>query len=43
LGEKSNLTPAEAPALFNHVIASILDENSYAVWQVPVLSGRKPR
>ena len=43
LGAKSNLTPAEAPALFNHVIDSIRDENSYAVWHVPVLSGRKPR
>ncbi len=43
LGQKSNLTPTEALALFNHVIASIRDEDSYAVWQVPVLSGRKAR
>lgn len=43
LGEKSNLTPAEALALFHHAIASIRDENSYAVWHVPLLSGRKPR
>ncbi|HEU4582858.1 MAG TPA: methyltransferase domain-containing protein [Polyangiaceae bacterium] len=43
LGQKSNLTPAEAHALFDHLIASIRDENSYAVWHVPVLSGRKSR
>jgi len=42
LGERSKLTPSEALALFNQVIASIRDEASYAVWQVPVLSGRKP-
>jgi ubiquinone/menaquinone biosynthesis C-methylase UbiE len=42
LGQKSNLTPTEALALFNQVIASIRDEGSYAVWHVPVLSGRKP-
>jgi ubiquinone/menaquinone biosynthesis C-methylase UbiE len=42
LGEKSKLTPREALALFNQVVASIRDEGSYAVWHVPVLSGRKP-
>ena len=43
LGQKSRLTPTEALALFNQIIASIRDEESYAVWQVPILSGRKPR
>jgi len=42
LGDKSKLTPTETLALFNQVVASIRDENSYAVWHVPVLSGRKP-
>jgi ubiquinone/menaquinone biosynthesis C-methylase UbiE len=42
LGERSKLTPTEALALFNQVVASIRDEASYAVWHVPVLSGRKP-
>jgi ubiquinone/menaquinone biosynthesis C-methylase UbiE len=42
LGEKSKLTSTETLALFNQVAASIRDEGSYAVWHVPVLSGRKP-
>jgi ubiquinone/menaquinone biosynthesis C-methylase UbiE len=42
LGQKSKLTPTEATALFNHCINSIRDEAAYAVWQVPILSGRKP-
>jgi ubiquinone/menaquinone biosynthesis C-methylase UbiE len=42
LGDRSKLTPAEALALFNQGVASIRDEASYAVWHVPVLSGRKP-
>lgn len=42
LGQKSKLTETETTALFNHCIASIRDEAAYAVWQVPVLSGRKP-
>ncbi|MEO8178658.1 MAG: methyltransferase domain-containing protein [Deltaproteobacteria bacterium] len=42
LGEKSQLTPTETLALFNQAVASIRDENSYAVWHVPILSGRKP-
>ncbi len=42
LGERSRLTSWEAPALFDQVIASIRDPDSYAVWHVPVVSGRKP-
>lgn len=42
LGERSRLTAWEAPALFDQIIASILDPDSYAVWQVPIISGRKP-
>ena len=42
LGERSKLTQNETLALFNQVVASIRDESSYAVWHVPVLSGRKP-
>jgi ubiquinone/menaquinone biosynthesis C-methylase UbiE len=43
LGERSKLTAAETLALFNQIVASIRDEASYAVWHVPVLSGRKPQ
>jgi ubiquinone/menaquinone biosynthesis C-methylase UbiE len=42
LGERSRLTAWEAPALFDQIIASILDPDSYAVWHVPIVSGRKP-
>jgi hypothetical protein len=42
LGQRSRLTAWEAPALFDQVIASILDPDGYAVWQVPIVSGRKP-
>ena len=41
LGEKSKLTPHEARALFQQIVASIRDSDSYAVWHVPILSGRK--
>ena len=41
LGERSRLTAWEAPALFDQIIASILDPESYAVWQVPIVSGKK--
>jgi SAM-dependent methyltransferase len=33
----------EARALFDYIIASIRNPDHYAVWQVPVVSGRKPR
>lgn len=42
LGTKSKLTQLEVTALFNHCIASIRNEGAYAVWHVPILSGRKP-
>lgn len=41
LGEKSKLTAHEARALFQQIVASIRDTDSYAVWHVPILSGRK--
>ena len=41
-GDKTRLMPGEARALFDQVAASILDPASYAVWQVPVIAGRKP-
>ena len=41
LGERSRLTAWEAPALFDQIINSILDPDSYAVWHVPIISGRK--
>jgi ubiquinone/menaquinone biosynthesis C-methylase UbiE len=40
-GEKTRLMPAEARALFDQAAASILDPARYAVWHVPVISGRK--
>lgn len=42
LGQRSRLTAWEAPALFEQVIASIRDPDSYAVWHVPIVSGKKP-
>jgi ubiquinone/menaquinone biosynthesis C-methylase UbiE len=42
LGERSRLTAWEAPALFDQSIASILDPESYSVWHVPIVSGKKP-
>lgn len=42
LGAKSKLTQQEVTALFNHCIASIRKDDAYAVWHVPILSGRKP-
>jgi ubiquinone/menaquinone biosynthesis C-methylase UbiE len=32
----------EARALFDFIIASIRNPHDYAVWQVPIISGRKP-
>jgi hypothetical protein len=36
------LTLHETQALFDHVRASVRNPNHYAVWQVPVVSGRTP-
>lgn len=33
----------EARAIFDQIIASIRDPEQYAVWHVPIVSGRKPR
>jgi ubiquinone/menaquinone biosynthesis C-methylase UbiE len=41
LGEKSKLTSHEVRALFQQIVASIRDTDSYAVWHVPIVSGRK--
>jgi hypothetical protein len=34
---------ADVQAHFENMRTKILDPDEYAVWQVPVLSGRKPR
>jgi ubiquinone/menaquinone biosynthesis C-methylase UbiE len=41
LAEHSKLTPSEIRALFDQIIATILDPQQYAVWHIPVISGRK--
>ena len=43
IGAHTALSSAEARALFECIIASIRNPNEYAVWQVPIVSGRKPR
>ncbi|HEY5102144.1 MAG TPA: methyltransferase domain-containing protein [Steroidobacteraceae bacterium] len=43
IGAKTALPANEARALFEYVIASIRNPRDYAVWQVPIVSGRKPR
>ena len=43
IGAHTALSSQEARALFNYVIASIRNPAHYAVWQVPVVSGRKMR
>jgi ubiquinone/menaquinone biosynthesis C-methylase UbiE len=42
LGSRSRLSAGEARALMDQIILSIRDPESYAVWHVPVISGRKP-
>ncbi len=42
LGEHSTLGPETMRAHFDQIIASILDPAHYAVWFVPVVSGRRP-
>jgi SAM-dependent methyltransferase len=41
IGAHSALPRADARALFDYIIDSILDPRDYAVWQVPIVSGRK--
>jgi ubiquinone/menaquinone biosynthesis C-methylase UbiE len=40
--EKTALQASEATALFNYIIESVRNPHDYAVWQVPIVSGRKP-
>lgn len=42
LAEHSHLTPAQFRAYFDQVIASVRDPAQYAVWFVPMVSGRRP-
>jgi ubiquinone/menaquinone biosynthesis C-methylase UbiE len=42
LAANSALAPSEVRALFDQIIESVLDPAKYAVWQLPVVSGRKP-
>src|SRR5688500_3313604 len=42
IAEHTRLTRAEVRTLFDHVINTILDPNQYAVWHIPIVSGRKP-
>jgi hypothetical protein len=41
IGGKTRLGAAKARELFDYVIATVLDPDSYAVWHVPITSGRK--
>jgi SAM-dependent methyltransferase len=41
IAERGALAPEEVRPLFDSIIASILDPNEYAVWQVPIISGQK--
>jgi SAM-dependent methyltransferase len=41
VGDNSLLDRATTRALFDQAIATILDPTQYAVWHVPILSGRK--
>jgi ubiquinone/menaquinone biosynthesis C-methylase UbiE len=42
MAQHTRLTRAEIRALFDHVINTILDPAQYAVWHIPIVSGRKP-
>lgn len=42
LGARSRLSAAEVRPLFDHVIASVRDPDQYAVWHIPIISGKKP-
>lgn len=41
LGSRSRLRGGEVRALFDQIIDSVRDPDQYAVWQVPIISGRK--
>jgi ubiquinone/menaquinone biosynthesis C-methylase UbiE len=42
LASRSQLSIARVRALFDQIITHVQDPDHYAVWQVPVVSGRKP-
>lgn len=42
IGARTALSSDEARALFEYIIASIRNPDDYAVWQVPIISGRRP-
>jgi hypothetical protein len=42
IGANTPIPSSEARALFDYIIASIRNPHDYAVWQVPIVSGRKP-
>ena len=42
IAQNSKLGEAEVRALFDQSISAILDPRQYAVWHIPVISGRKP-
>ena len=43
IGELTSISRESAIAYFDQMIANIRDPRGYAVWMVPVVSGRKPR
>jgi hypothetical protein len=43
ISKYSKLRVDEVRALFDHIIESIRNPNEYAVWHVPIVSGRKLR
>jgi ubiquinone/menaquinone biosynthesis C-methylase UbiE len=43
IGELTDFSAEEARAYFNQMLATIQDPYGYAVWMVPVVSGRVPR
>lgn len=42
LAEHSKLSENEIRALFDQIVGAILDPTQYAVWHIPIVSGRKP-
>jgi hypothetical protein len=42
IAQNSKLGEAEVRALFDQSISAILDPRQYAVWHIPIISGRKP-
>ena len=43
IASHSQISSPDVRALFDHAIASILDPECYAVWHVPIVSGRIPK